>query len=544
MRDRNNSNNRRPPFKKNFARDSTREFDNAPAKRYDLKELSLDLVGKIVLLRGIIDGISQTEGPTLFQIDDGTATFTLKGFIAPGKRAFPEIEQNDVINSKAKIKEYNGALEAEIITIDVMSPEMADSLRKDIIEIQKERAKPVNTEFLIKSKILDKLKPAFIKAATEIRLAIIQNRPIIVRHLNDADGYSSGYSLERGILPLIAEQHNSAKAAWEFFVRAPCQAPFYEIDDSIRDTSSSLKNAAKFSNKMPLVIIADNGSTEQDLFGIQQGKIHGIDFVVVDHHPYDKEDVISKEVKAHINPFLVGESGSEFSAGMLCTELARFISKIDNVSQIPSMAGTADRINNIDAMEQYFKLAEKEGYSKELSSNIATVIDFVSAKLRFMEAREYIEVLFGEPRKQQKKLVELMIPYIRDLEKRGLSIAKSAAKVEKIGDKTLQTLFVEETYPGFGFYPKPGKAVGLLHDSIQTEKKLDKVVTAGIMNSAITFRATDLANFSVHEFINEIDKKIPMAFVEGGGHKNAGSITFVPNKREEILTLLRVYLKK
>ena len=103
---------------------------------------------------------------------------------------------------------------------------------------------------------------------------------------------------------------------------------------------------------------------------------------------------------------------------------------------------------------------------------------------------------------------------------------------------------VEETYPGFGFYPKPGKAVGLLHDSIQKEKGLDKVVTAGIMNSAITFRATDAAGFSVHEFINEIDKKIPGAFVEGGGHKNAGSINFVPNKKEEILNLLKSYLKK
>ena len=543
MKDRNNR-GKRPPFKKDFSRGPRREFDNTPPKRYNLKELSLELVGKIALLQGVVDGVSQTEGPTLFQVDDGTTTFTLKGFIAPGKRAFPEIDQGSVITSKAKIKEYNGALEAEIITINKMNPEMAESLLKEIAEIQKERAKPTNTEFLIKSKILDKLKPAFIKAATEIRLAIIQNRPIIIRHHNDADGYASGYSLEKGILPLVAEQHNSAKAAWEFFVRAPCQAPFYEIDDSIRDTSSSLRNAAKFSNKMPLVIIADNGSTEQDLFGIQQGKIHGMDFIVVDHHPYDKEDVISKEVKAHINPFLVGESGSEFSAGMLCTELARFISNATNISQIPAMAGLADRIKNPQAMEQYFKLAEKEGYSIELSSNIATVIDFVSAKLRFMEAREYIEVLFGEPRKQQKKLVDLMTPYIRDLEKRGLAIAKSAAKIEKIGDKTLQTLMVEETYPGFGFYPKPGKAVGLLHDSIQKEKGLDKVVTAGIMNSAITFRATDAAGFSVHEFINEIDKKIPGAFVEGGGHKNAGSINFVPNKKEEILNLLKSYLKK
>lgn len=533
--------NNKPSFKKKgFS--PRKSFEQYQVEYLSVSDLSIESVGKIVSLNGIIDGISQTEGPTLFYLDDGTGTFTLKGFISPGKRAFPEINEGDVIQAKTKIKEYNGSLEAEIMNISKLDNEKSEVMRKKILKIQEERAKPVITEFLIKSKILDKLKPSFIKAATEIRLAIIQNRPIIVRHHNDTDGYSSGYALERGILPLIEEQHQSSKASWEFFVRSPCQAPFYEIDDSIRDTSSSLRNAAKFSNKMPLVIIADNGSTEQDLFGIQQGKIHGIDFIVVDHHPYE-EDLISREVKAHINPFLVEESGSEFSAGMLCTELARFISNPNNISQIPSMAGLADRIKNPSAMEQYLRIAEKEGYSKELSENIATVIDFVSAKLRFMEAREYIEVLFGEPRAKQRKLVDLMIPYIKDLESRGLKIAQSNSKIEKIQDITLQILMIDETYPGFGFYPKPGKALGMLHDWIQTHKKLNKVVSAGIMSSAITFRATDDANFSVHEFMKLVDKKIPDAFVEGGGHKNAGSITFVPIKRNDILNLLKDYLK-
>ena len=124
------------------------------------------------------------------------------------------------------------------------------------------------------------------------------------------------------------------KAPWEYFIRAPSQAPFYEIDDSIRDTANSLRNVAKFSNKMPLIIIADNGSSPEDLMAIRQGKIHGADFIVVDHHGFSK-DVITKEVLVHINPFLVGEDGSHYSAGMLCTELARFINpEVQNISQI------------------------------------------------------------------------------------------------------------------------------------------------------------------------------------------------------------------
>jgi len=514
----------------------------APATEIKIGEISKNSIENTVLIKGIINNVSQTAGPTLLPIDDGTGLLTLKGFIGPGERAFPEINSEDSVLAKVKIKEYMNAFEGEIIDIKKLTGDQAAKVAKDIENIQRKRATPEDIPFLVKSKILDKLKERMVKAATEIKLAIIQNRPIIVRHHNDVDGYSSGFALEKAIIPLIAKQHSSAKAAWEYYTRAPCSAPFYEIDDSIRDTSNSLRNVAKFSNKMPLVIIADNGSTEQDLFGIQQGKVHGMKFIVVDHHPFDK-DVISKEVMAHINPFLVGESGSSYSAGMLSTELARFINNnVGNISQIPAMAGIADRTDNDIVMNEYIKIAEKEGYSKKLLSDIATVIDFISAKLRFMEAREYIEVLFGEPRDKQKKLVDLMSPYIKDLEQKGLEMARAAANIEKINNITLQIISIEEAFPGFGFYPKPGKCMGFIHDDIQERKKLSKVVSAGIMNSAATIRATDDANFSIHDLIEYIKKNLPEAFVSGGGHKNAGSINFLPSKQKEVLKLMKEYI--
>ncbi|MCA9485298.1 MAG: hypothetical protein KC506_00465, partial [Nanoarchaeota archaeon] len=459
-------------------------------------------------------------------------------------RAYPEINEGDAITAIVQINEFNGSLEGEIKKVTRLTGKDFQETKKFIEDTERKKSAALEVDFLIKSPILDKLRDRFIKAATEIRLAILQNRPIIVRHHNDADGYSSGFALERAIIPLIEKQHGPGKAAWEYYMRAPCAAPYYEIDDSIRDTSNSLRNVAKFSNKMPLIIIADNGSTEQDLIGIQQGKVHGADFIVIDHHQFE-EDVISNEVLVHINPFLVGEDGSAFSAGMLCTEFARFVGEVENISQIPGMAGLADRIDikNPKAVEDYVKIAEKEGYSRELLDDIATVIDFVSAKLRFMEAREYIEVVFGQPREKQKELVALMAPYINELEKKGLEMAKTASKIEKFGKISLQSLVVEEAFPGFGFYPKPGKCVGMLHDFAQNGMTSGKLVTAGLMNTAITFRATDEANFSVHDFIDYLKQKLPESFVGGGGHKNAGSISFIPGKRDEVIKLLHEFLK-
>lgn len=498
--------------------------------------------GSTCTLVAQIDRVVQTGGPTVFYVSDGTGTLALKGFEGAGVRSYPHIEEKDVVRAIISLDEFRDELEGEIMSMSKLNETEKHEFSKLLAETERKRAHVEPIPFLVHSQILEKLKDRFVNAATEIRLAIIQNRPIIVRHHNDADGYSSGYALERAIIPLIEKQHGAGgKAAWEYYTRAPCAAPFYDIEDSIKDTAHSLSDAAKFSNKIPLVIITDTGSGEEDLLAIQQGRVHGADFIVVDHHMFEK-DVISKEVLVHINPFLVGEDGAKISAGMLCAELARFINADVNVSEIPAMAGMADRINNPPVMDAYIELASKEGYTKSLLGDIAAVIDFVSSKLRFMEAREYIEVLFGEPRDKQKQLVGLLAPYIKDLEEKALSIGRSAVQKEQIGKITFQILPIEQTFSR-GAYPKPGKVVGLVHDAAQTEGKLTKVVSIGLLTDAITIRATDEAHFSVHDLIHKLHKELSEAFVEGGGHKNAGSIKFVPNKQAAVLALLKEYIK-
>ena len=524
------------------------EFNKPPriVLKKQIKDIDNSVMEKNIEISGRVNRVTQTAGPTIFVTSDGTGSLQLKGFVGAGARAYPEINEGDVIKAVVKPEEFNGEIEGDIIQIAKLTEYEKKEFLVSIEKIEKERAKVIPPKFLVESVILDKLKDKFIEAATQIKLAIIRDRPIIVRHHNDTDGYSSGFALERAILPLIKKQHSSEKAEWEFFTRAPCAAPFYEIDDSIKDTANSLRNVAKFSNKMPLIVIADNGSTQEDLMGIRQAKIHGADFIVVDHHFFEK-DVISDEVLVHINHFLVKEDGSSFSAGMLCTELARFVNpNVQNIDQIPAMAGLADKIdlNNPKSVEMYLKIAEKQGYTKELLFDISLVIDYISSKVRFMEVREYIEVLFGEPRNKQKELVKLLAPFIRELDKKGLKIGKSNAKIEKIGNTNLQLLYLEEFFPGFGFFPKPGRIVSLVHDNLQVEKKITNLVSVGVMATSATIRATDDSNFSVHDLIKFVDEKLPESFVSGGGHKNAGSITFLPNKQKQIVDLIREFVGK
>lgn len=504
----------------------------------NIKDLSIKGGKKLQTIQGMVSSIAQTSGPTLFTISDGTGTLVVKAFEGPGIRAYPEIDEGDFVEILLTMKEFNKMLEGEAIKMIKLEGNKAVKLRESIEDLQRSRAKAEDVPFLAKNQVLEKLKPRIIKAATEIRLAVIMNRPIIVRHHNDADGYCSGFAMERAILPLVEKQHGKGKALKQYFARAPSNTPFYEIEDSIKDTSHSLMGVAHFSEKIPLIIIVDTGSGEESLLAIKQGKVHGIDFIVVDHHFFE-EDLVSSETLVHINPFLVGEDGSKYSAGMLCSELARFINSEAEVDYIPAMAGLADMIENKEAMDSYMKIAEKKGYSKQMLHDISAVIDFVSTKLRFMEAREYVEVMFGEPMQQQKKLISILIPHIRKLEHKSIEIAKANVKKEKIKDKIVQFLYIEETFSR-GNYPKPGRVNSMAHDLAQQSEK--KVISLGILSDAITIRATADSKFSVHELISYLGKHAPEAFVEGGGHQNAGAVKFVPSKRDRVLNSIRDFI--
>lgn len=510
-------------------------------KQVLIEKIDSKFLKEQVIVVGLIERVVQTGGPTVFGISDGTGNLSLKGFVSPGERSYPEINAGDYVEAWVKIDEFQGEMEGNILKIKKKVGEEEEALRKHITHQQRTRAKVVTKDFMIDNVILEKLREPILRAAEEIRLAVIQGRPIIVRHHNDTDGYCSGFALERAILPLIQKQHSGPKAAWEYLKRAPCRAPYYEIQDSIKDTAMSLRDVARFSSKMPLIIIADNGSSPEDLMAIKQAKIHGADVIVIDHHGFD-EDVISAEVLSHVNPYLVEESGDDMSAGMLCVEIARFINEdVKNLIQIPALAGFADRtdIGDPEVMEKYLKLAEGEGYDKGLLGDISLVIEFVSTKVGFMEAREYIGVLFGEPRGKQKELVGLMAPHIRDLDAKGLAIGKAMAESEMLGETTLQYVHIEKSFPGFGFFPKPGRSIGLLHDDLQKEKGVTNLVSVGIMNTAMTFRATDEADFSMHKLIEILKERLPNAFVEGGGHKNAGAINYIPKMKDEVWEVVR-----
>lgn len=508
----------------------------------DINEKDLN---KVIKSQGKIITVKQTSGPTLMVMTDGTANFTLKAFIKPGVRAYPEVDIDDFVKVEMQINHRNNNIEGEVKFMKKLSNDEIKDYEKKINELQEKKFQPETTEFSIKSKGLETQKDKFIDVAKRIRRAVVEGRPILIRHNADTDGYSSAITLERSILQLMAEVGGDPQAQFQLFKRAPSKAPFYEYEDSIKDATNWLKDNNRSNVKAPLILITDNGSTEEDILSIQQMKIYGSEIIVVDHHfPGEIKDgkcLVDNYIDAHINPYLTGYD-SNLCAGILGYELARFVSKNNKNSVfIPAMAAILDHTEG-EEKNQYIKLAEKEGFTQEYMANLGEIIDMQSHYLRFLEAREFVDDLFGRNMTAQKKIVEMLTP---ELKKRYAAVEKVANKyVNKTDFGSFYMIDFDGEKGTFrGEYPAIGKSTNHIHKTF--EEKLDKpIVTVTHGTTFMTIRVSDgIKGFSVPEFVQIVFDKTPYANANGGGHEHAGSVRFVEYAREDIFDLFKKYLK-
>ncbi len=510
----------------------------------DISSFTIEDIGKKSKIYCKVIQVSQTSGPTLFTLFDGTGSIVSKAFVGPGKRAFPELNEEDVIMAYIELKERDGNLEGELLKFNKLDDAKSRQLVNKIQRLKDEKSNPSEIPFLVKSEILDKLKPKIINVAKEIKKAILENRPIILRHHADVDGYAGAIALERAILPLILKQHNDTRAQWINFKRAPSKAPFYELLDVTKDLAFSLTDMARHGAKAPLVLLVDNGGTEEDLLAIKKCKIYDAKIVVIDHHYpgklIDGKSMIDPYVDAYVSPHLVEGGYPDYTAGMLATEVARFVNNDvdENVLYLPALAGVGDRSKCVE-FDQYLEIAKEHGYTLDYLKDIAICVDFEAHYLKFIESRGMVNDLLGANKDKQKKLVSLLRPEIQLRYDEQLKVVKHYVKVIEKSDKLVVEL--PSAKVGFrGDFPAIGRITGMAHDYICEKNEGKGVVTLGIGPDFLTIRANDhVKNFNVNLLIDQIKEKIPYSFANGGGHEHAGSIKFVEASRDEVLEFVR-----
>ncbi|HJJ47505.1 MAG TPA: OB-fold nucleic acid binding domain-containing protein [Methanocorpusculum sp.] len=506
------------------------------AKKVVLSKLS-DLkakVGRNITIEADVVQIKQTSGPTIFTICDDTGIEDAAAFTEAGVRSYPEVNLGDIVRVFGEVNKRNNQIQIEVSNMTVLKGDEADAVRARINRALEARAEPDESiKPLIESEVLNALWPEMRKLAKIVRRAVMTQQPIILRHHADADGICAAVSVETAVLQLIRDCGGDPDMDNFLFRRSPSKAPFYEIEDVTRDLDMMLKDNVRFGQKLPLILLMDNGSTEEDMASYKMTDVYGLDVVVADHHHPD--ETIDKYLIAHVNPYHVGGDFG-VTAGMLGTEIARLIlpGVEDKILHFPSVAGVADR-SEAPELERYLKLVEGR-YSIDDCKDMALALDYEQYWLRFNDGREIVKDILNlnNAPERHTKLVNLLVSEANTMMEDQLNTMMPHVKDQTLTSGAHLFLADVEMFAHRFTFPPPGKSSGEVHDVLCKTYPDEAIVTLGLGPDFAVIRSRGVL-MNIPQMVRSMRDEMPGAGISGGGHLVVGSVKFVEGMRDEVI---------
>jgi RecJ-like exonuclease len=494
--------------------------------------------GDSVTIEGAVTQIKQTGGPTVFRIVDATGIVACAAFEDAGVRAHPEVELDDVVRVTGTVEEHDGAAQIEVDDVDRLSGETAADARDRIESSLTERAAPHAVEPFVEWPAFEPIREDLKAVARLLRRTVLEGRPIRVRHHADGDGMCAALPVQLALERFIERTHDDDGASRHLFKRLPSKAPFYEMEDVTRDLNFALEGRARHGQKLPLLLMLDNGSTEEDVPAYRNLAHYDVPIAVVDHHHPDP-DAVDPLLDAHVNPYLHGED-YRITTGMMCVELARMIdpSVTDELRHVPAVAGLSDR-SKAEVMGDFVALAEREGYSRERLESIGEALDYAAHWLRYSDGQslvnDVLDVGCDDAERHEELVAFLSERAERDVD-RQLAAAEPHVEHERLAnDARLYRIDLDRFAHRFT-YPAPGKTTGQLHDR-KVQETGDPVITIGYGPDFAVLRS-DGVRLDIPQMVAELNEEVVGGGVSGGGHLVVGSIKFVKGMREAVIDSL------
>ena len=504
-------------------------------KKITLSSLS-DLknkIGRNVTIEADVVQIKQTSGPTIFTVCDDSGVEDAAAFTEAGVRSYPEVNLGDIVRIFGEATRRNNQIQVEVSDMHVLKGTEADAVRARINKALEARAEPPEVTPLIESPVLDALWPEMRKLAKIVRRAVLTQQPIILRHHADADGICAAVAVETAVLQLIRDTGGDPDQDNFLFRRSPSKAPFYEIEDVSRDLDMMLKDNVRFGQKLPLILLMDNGSTEEDMPSYKMTEVYQLDVVVADHHHPD--ETIDKYLLAHVNPYHVGGDFG-VTAGMLGTEIARLINPAveARILHFPSVAGVADR-SEAPELDAYLALIEGK-YSRDECKDMALALDYEQYWLRFNDGRESVKDILNLNNAPERlnRLVALLVTEANAAIEDQMNTMMPHVKDKILASGANLFLADVEMFAHRFTFPPPGKSSGEVHDILCKRYENQPVVPLGLGPDFAVIRSRGV-KMNIPQMVRAMRDEMPGAGISGGGHLVVGSIKFVEGMRSEVI---------
>ncbi|MFB6353679.1 MAG: DHH family phosphoesterase [Halobacteriales archaeon] len=508
-----------------------RDYEAAPVASLADRE------GEVVHLDGQVVQVKQTGGPTLFHVADGTGVVPCAAFERAGVRAYPEVELGDLVHVVGRVERTDHGRQVETDAIAALEGEALEVAQERYESALDKGAAPADVDPLVEWDALDRLDEDLDGVARRLRRAALSGRPVVIRHHADTDGIAAGVALEAAMEAFIGETHADPEAARHLVTRLPSKAPYYEVEDAIRDLGRALADRDRHGQRLPLFVMVDNGSTEEDTPAYRHLRAYDVPVMVIDHHHPDP-DAVAPFLAEHVNPYLVGDDYA-VTVGMLCVEIARRVAPAlsDDLRHLPAVAGLADR-SSADAMTDYLALAADAGYDEDRCRAIGDAVDYAAYWLRYDAGHGVVEDVLdvGGDADRHRELVDLLESRAHAAIRRQLDGALAHLE-ETTLDSGVRLVTVDLDAHAHRFtYPAPGTTTGAIHDHVVRETG-EPVITVGYGPDFAVMRS-DGVRLDIPRLVDDLNERLAGAGVSGGGHLVVGSIRFVEGMREAVLDAL------
>jgi len=472
-------------------------------------------VGERVRIEGEIASARQTSGPTVFEVRDETGTVDCAAFEEAGVRAYPEVGEGDVIRIEGEVERRRGDLQVETEALVVLEDEERAAVTERMEEAMVARARPDEVEPLADDPAVEAVTGPLRDAATAIRRAVLEGRPIVVRHSASADGYLAGVAIERATLPLIRQSHRGADAEYHFFDRRPLQGSVYDMDDATGDVTSMLENSERHGEEIPLFVFVAAGATAESLDGLELLDIYGARRVVVEDRVVD--GAVADTVDTVVSPAL--ENGGGTSATALAANVAAHVNGNvrEDLLHLPAVSFWED------TPDSYRDLATGAGYDADAVRELREAVALEAYYQSYEDKRELITDLVFADREEARGLAANVSDQFRTKMDAEIETAEANLEHREVGGETVVVLDTDAYTHRYEFPPEE-----LLLDELWRRHRDGAMAILGLATDEAYVR-TD-ADVDVRALVERAAETAPDAGLDARGARE-GRVEFLSGER-------------
>lgn len=356
-------------------------------KRVPIETLE-NRVGADVRIEGEVVGVRQTGGPTVFELRDETGVVDCAAFVEAGVRAYPEIEVGDIVRLEGEVEVRREEIQVETAGLAALEDDDRAEVQQRLADALEAEARPDSIKPLGGEPAVDPLESDILTAAEAIRRAVLESRPVVVRHPATVNGYVAGAAVERAVLPLIRDEHVESDAVYHYFERRPLESTVYDMDGATKDATRMLQDRDRHDEKLPLVLLLGAGGTRESADGLGLLGVYGARRVVVDVAPVDPE--VSDEADVVVGPT---EALTDVSVGAIGSVLAATTNPeiSEEIRHLPAVSYWED------PPAGYVDLATTAGYDRDAVRQLREAIALEAYYQSYEDKRELItDILFDE----------------------------------------------------------------------------------------------------------------------------------------------------